>query len=141
MRATNGVQAIDLVGRKLGLGGGAVVDGFFDPIAADLAPGGEVSEAVIGALTLLRNATDHLKGADTNAIGAAAVAYLRLFALVSLGWMWARMAAVPGNTLLHQAKRSLALFYVRRILPEIKACAEALKAGSEVLFLLPQDAF
>ena len=48
------------------------------------------------ALALLREATVALRGADVDATGAAAVDYLRLFALVAMGWMWTRMARQGG---------------------------------------------
>lgn len=90
---TNGVQAMDLVGRKLPMAGGAVVEGFFDGIAADVAAAGDRVIAVRTgeALALLREATASLRGAGVDATGAAAVDYLRLFALVAMGWMWTRM--------------------------------------------------
>ncbi|WP_343616430.1 acyl-CoA dehydrogenase C-terminal domain-containing protein [Novosphingobium sp.] len=142
---TNGVQAMDLVGRKLGMDGGAVVEGFFALIEADLAKAsGEavpIAEAVTKALALLRTATQGLKGADIDQSGGAAVDYLRLFALVALGWMWVRMAAAPGDTPQHQAKRALAAFYAQRVLPQTEGLAAALASGSASLFALPADAF
>lgn len=139
---TNGVQAMDLVGRKLGLAGGAVVEGLFAQIEADLsACDGDISTATGDALILLREATDMLKGAGVDETGAAAVEYLRLFALVSIGWMWTRMAAVPGDTEQHRAKRALASFYAQRILPQSLGLAGAVRAGPNSLYLVPQDAF
>ena len=75
---TNGVQAMDLVGRKLGLDGGAVVEGLFATIAADLARASTGSAATIAsgteaALALLRGSTAALHGADADRVGAAAV--------------------------------------------------------------------
>ena len=139
---TNGVQAMDLVGRKLALGGGAVVEACFATMDADLAAaGGEVAAAVSAALKLLREATEALKGADLNTSGAAAAEYLRLFALVAIGWMWARMAAVEGDTPQHLSKRALADFYAQRILPQARGLAGALAAGPASLFLLAEEAF
>ncbi|WP_068087031.1 acyl-CoA dehydrogenase C-terminal domain-containing protein [Novosphingobium rosa] len=142
---TNGVQAIDLVGRKLGMDDGKVVADFFARIDTDLAAAagdvGEVAAAVGQALALLRDATAALKDADAEEASGAAVDYLRLFALVAMGWMWARMAAVPGDTPQHTAKRAVAQFYVRRILPQAEGLAAKLSAGSASLFLLPAEAF
>jgi hypothetical protein len=81
---------------------------------------------VTKALALLRTATQGLKGADIDQSGGAAVDYLRLFALVALGWMWVRMAAAPGDTPQHQAKRALAAFYAQRVLPQTEGLAAAL---------------
>src|SRR5690606_10381112 len=111
---TNGVQAMDLVGRKLALEGGAAAQGFFDLIAADLeGQGAPIAAATRDALQLLRDATAALREADADALGAAAVDYLRLFALVAMGWMWARMAdaATKGGTPLHSAKIAVADFF------------------------------
>ncbi|MFP5454777.1 MAG: acyl-CoA dehydrogenase family protein, partial [Alphaproteobacteria bacterium] len=75
---TNSVQAMDLIGRKLTLAGGAVVDGYFDLIAAELA-GVETAEAramasrVADALTELRAITASVRGASVDVAGAAAV--------------------------------------------------------------------
>lgn len=141
---TNGVQAMDLVGRKLPLGGGAVVDGFFDMIASDLrtASGLIVAQRSSEALTLLRQATIELRGASVDAAGAAAVDYLRLFALVSFGWMWTRMAAAAiGDNPLHQAKRQMADFFAVRMLPQAQGLAAAVAAGEASLMALPVEAF
>jgi len=140
---TNGVQAMDLVGRKLPLGDGAVAQGFFDMIAADLE--GQATPVAAGtceALQLLRDATAALHGADADRLGAAAVDYLRLFALVSMGWMWARMAAAAKDgTSAHSGKRAVADFFARRMLPQAKGLAAALSAGAEPIMAMPADAF
>ena len=141
---TNGVQAMDLVGRKLALEGGAVAQGFFDLIAADLeGQGAPIAAATRDALQLLRDATAALRGADADALGAAAVDYLRLFALVAMGWMWARMAdaATKGGTPLHSAKIAMADFFAGRMLPQVKGLAAALSAGAQSIMALPDDAF
>ncbi|MGC4253127.1 MAG: acyl-CoA dehydrogenase [Sphingobium sp.] len=140
---TNGVQAMDLVGRKLSLAGGAVAEGFFDLIASDLeGQGASIAVRTQEALQLLREATQALRGADTDALGAAAVDYLRLFALVSMGWMWARMAAAAkDDTPLHASKRTVADFYALRVLPQAHGLAASLSAGAEPMMALPADAF
>ncbi len=143
---TNGVQAMDLVGRKLGLDGGAMVESLFATIAADLAaassgPAAETAASTEAALSLLRGSTTALRGADADHVGAAAVDYLRLFALTALGWMWTRMAAVPGETPLHQGKRALAAFFAARILPQAQALAAVAAVGPDTLIALANDAF
>jgi alkylation response protein AidB-like acyl-CoA dehydrogenase len=141
---TNGVQAMDLVGRKLALEGGAVAQGFFDLIAADLeGQGAPIAAATRDALQLLRDATAALREADADALGAAAVDYLRLFALVAMGWMWARMAdaATKGGTPLHSAKIAVADFFAGRMLPQVRGLAAALSAGAQSIMALPDDAF
>ncbi|MFN3798585.1 MAG: acyl-CoA dehydrogenase, partial [Sphingobium yanoikuyae] len=142
---TNGVQAADLVGRKLPMVGGAVVEGYFALIAADVeaAGGSVIARSTCTALEALRTATAALQSADTDAAGAAAVDYLRLFALVSMGWMWTRMAqaAAQGNSPLHQAKLKLADYFALRVLPQAQGLAATIAAGEASIMALEIDAF
>lgn len=145
---TNGVQAMDLVGRKLSLDHGAVVQRFFAQIHADLdqADTGGVASHVASktrdALGLLENATGSLRGATVDAAGSAAVDYLRLFALVAMGWMWARMAAAAtGDHPLHQAKRDVARFFAERMLSEAPGLAAGILSGPDPVLALPVTAF
>ncbi|WP_067732541.1 acyl-CoA dehydrogenase [Novosphingobium naphthalenivorans] len=146
---TNGIQAMDLIGRKLAMDGGAVVTGFFDLMEADLAQaartaGAElIAEHAREALELLRRATAGLRDGDIDALGAAAVDYLRLFALVALGWMWARMAAAAsaGDTPFHASKTLVANFFATRILPQAKGLVASIAAGEEPIMALNADAF
>jgi alkylation response protein AidB-like acyl-CoA dehydrogenase len=142
---TNGVQAMDLIGRKVTLAGGAVVDGYFDLIAAELA-GVETAEAramatrVAEALTELRDITASVRGASVDVAGAAAVDYLRLFALVSMGWMWVRMVdAARGDAPLHAAKRGVGAYYVRRVLPQALGLAAAIREGADPILDVPAE--
>ncbi|MGE4410422.1 MAG: acyl-CoA dehydrogenase C-terminal domain-containing protein [Sphingobium sp.] len=146
---TNGVQAMDLVGRKLSMGGGAVVEDFFATIAADLAEAekavgaGDIVRSVEAALDLLREATAELHAADADGHGAAAVDYLRLFALVSMGWMWARMtvAAGKGDSPFHVAKLSVARFFAARMVPQARGLAASIAAGAGPIMDLEADLF
>ncbi|RYM12039.1 acyl-CoA dehydrogenase [Sphingobium cupriresistens] len=141
---TNGVQAMDLVGRKLAMAGGAVVDGYFDLIAADVDAAGAIDIAIKtrAALALLRTTTASLQGAHGDAAGAAAVDYLRLFALVSMGWMWTRMAvAAQGDDVLHAGKRIVADFFAQRMLPQAQSLAVSIAAGEASIMALGADCF
>lgn len=150
---TNGVQALDLAGRKLVMEGGALPRRFFALIAEDLrdaaaVPGAEAIVAPVRqALTRLEAATARLLDlADAAETGAAATDYLRLFGLVSLGWMWVRMAAralAAGEaaTPLHRAKVSVARFYVERLLPQTVGLELALSAGAAPVQDLDAEAF
>lgn len=141
---TNGVQAMDLVGRKLPLSGGAVVEELFALIEADIGSAADlfVAKRTGEALASLRQVTADLRGADADAAGAAAVDYLRLFALVAFGWMWTRMARVAtSDSPLHRSKRMVAEFYARRMLPQARGLAESIAAGEASLMALPADAF
>lgn len=141
---TNGVQAMDLVGRKLPLSNGAVVAHYFALIAADLdhASGLAVAESTREALELLRAATASLRDAGGDAVGAAAVDYLRLFALVSMGWMWTKMAvAARDHGDLYADKRTLADFFAQRILPQTRGLAASIAAGEASIMMLDAAAF
>lgn len=98
---TNGVQAMDLVGRKLAQEDGRLPERFFDLVrqtinsARAIAGAGAVTAPLADGLARLERATAGLAdraAGDPAEVGAAATDYLRLFALVALGWMWARMA-------------------------------------------------
>jgi hypothetical protein len=139
---------MDLVGRKLALGGGAVVEGFFALMESDIMTAGShhgagrIARATVEALNVLRDTTALIQGADVNAAGAAAVEYLRLFALVSFGWMWTRMAqAATGETQQHMAKRIIADFFADRMLPQATALGASIAAGEGSILALPEDAF
>src|SRR3546814_13991304 len=83
-----------------------------------------------------------LRGKGTNAVGAAAVDYLRLFALVAYGWMWVRMAtAAAGDTPQHNAKRAVADYFVERMLPQARALAASVAAGEQTIIVPPADSF
>jgi len=149
---TNGVQAMDLVTRKLGLDGGKLPLRFFALIRADLdaatpAAGDALVTPVAEALARLEGATARL-AANSGAVeaGAAATDYLRLFALVSFGWMWVRMAAAAaaaGDTAtpVEQRKPALARIFVERMLPQTLGLDAALAYGAPSLMALPADAF
>ncbi|MCZ4341993.1 acyl-CoA dehydrogenase family protein [Sphingomonadaceae bacterium G21617-S1] len=142
---TNGVQAMDLVGRKLSVAGGTVVQGFFDLIAADLARAGGSAVAVRTdeALVRLREATVALQGVDLDTAGAVATDYLRLFALVAMGWMWARMAAAAArnDTAFNSTKLAIADFYAKRLLPQTAGLVEGILANDRSFARLSAEAF
>jgi alkylation response protein AidB-like acyl-CoA dehydrogenase len=151
---TNGVQAMDLVGRKLSMEDGRLPGRFFDLIEADL----RVPDTLAGAAALVapvREALNRLRGvtswlsskrSDTAEVGAAASDYLRLFALLVFGWMWIRMA-VPGlksageATAQQRDKRILAQFFIQRMLPEVKALEVAIQSGAASLLAWNPDRF
>ncbi|MFG1418531.1 acyl-CoA dehydrogenase [Xanthobacter sp. V0B-10] len=149
---TNGVQAMDLVGRKLTLDGGALPARFFALVEADLdaalpVAGAALVKPVSDALERLRGATARLaENGGAIEAGAAATDYLRMFALVSFGWMWVRMATAAAGlgetatpTVLRKA--ALARFFVERMLPETLGLDAALAHGAPSLMALPADAF
>lgn len=146
---TNGIQAMDLVSRKIGLADGAIANGFFDQVASDLAEAAAEPRASLivqrtqDALRLLKEATDMLRSASVDVAGAVAVDYLRLFALVSFGWMWARMAAAAARNgeSRYEAKIDVAQFFAQRMLNQTQALAEAIAQGSASVLAMPADRF
>ncbi len=142
---TNGVQAMDLLGRKIPEGEGRLVKRFLGMVQKDLAAAAAdakvapLAGAMGDALALLQKTTMSVVGRamkDPEEIGAAAADYLRMFGLVATGWMWVRMASVAS------AKPELAggvrgddvlktgTFYVTKLLPQVKALAAQIEAGA-----------
>lgn len=145
---TNGVQAIDLVTRKVPLEDGALTARFFDLVRHDLEAAsrdmetGGIADATLQALIRLERATQRLL-ADRAGATAGASDYLRLFALVAFGWMWARMAAAATDDALplHRRKRASAAFFAERILPQTLGLEQAAGAGAGSLMALDADMF
>src|SRR3954463_640143 len=147
---TNGIQAMDLVGRKLPKDGGRAVRAFFELVGGDMAdakaagdPAG-VAAALQPALNDLQAATMWLAQngmADPDNAGAGAYAYMDLMGLVSLGWMWLKLAAAAQRALdggaedraFHEAKLVLARFYTERELPIAGALRRKIESGAEAL--------
>ena len=153
---TNGVQALDLAGRKLFLHDGALANGFLEAIHRFVDDSGS-NENLAEFLDPLAASADELKdvtlwlrkeaAADPAAVGAAAVDYLRLVALVTLAFLWARMAAVSlpktaaDETGFYRAKITTARFYMNRLLPQSTALARSIKSGSRYVMELAPEAF
>jgi hypothetical protein len=155
---TNGIQAMDLVGRKLPRDGGRAIRAFLELVGREIAearaagdPGG-VGAALELALADLQAATMWLAQngmADPDNAGAGAYAYMDLMGLVSLGWMWLKMAAASsraleqrtGEVAFHEAKLATARFYAQRELPLSGALRKKIEAGAETLMRIPEEAF
>ncbi|MDF0544283.1 acyl-CoA dehydrogenase C-terminal domain-containing protein [Sphingobium sp. H39-3-25] len=142
---TNGVQAMDLVGRKLPAAGGEAVQRLFALIAADLEGAGDrlIAARTSDALAQLQQVTPSLIGADIEEVGAAAVDYLHLFALVVMGWMWTRMAvaAEPALTPHLRDKMIMADFFAQKILPRAQSLAANIAIGAAPIMAMESDAF
>ncbi len=149
---TNGVQALDLVGRKLPQGAGRLLTRFLDPVMEFLdANGDEEMEPFVAplqtALEHLQIATGHVMEAgmsNYDEIGAASVDYLRLFGLVALGFMWARMAkiALPkAEEPFYKAKIGTAKFFMQRLLPQTASLLAIIQSGSDVMMAFEDAAF
>jgi alkylation response protein AidB-like acyl-CoA dehydrogenase len=155
---TNGIQAMDLVGRKLPKDGGRAIRAFFEVVGRDIADAKQVGDpagvaaALEPALQDLQAATMWLAQngmADPNNAGAGAYAYMDLMGLVSLGWMWLKMAAASQRALdqgaadepFHDAKLITARFYAQRELPLSGGLRKKIEAGAETLMKIPAEVF
>jgi hypothetical protein len=151
---TNGIQALDLVGRKLALGGGRAVRGFFALVEGSLKANPEAphAAAVGKALKQLQQATLWIacEGMrDPEQAGAASVPYLRLFALTTLAWLWSRMAqtahaALEGGSsesVFYGAKLKSADFYMARVLTETDSLLAEVLAGKATLMAFSEEEF
>src|SRR6201999_1344916 len=145
----NGIQALDLVGRKLPRDGGRAVMSFFNEVAAFARDHG-ADEAMKPYITPLSTALGHLQQATTwlmqNAMmkpdnaGAAATDYMHLFGLVALGYMWARMAKVAqdkiagsGATAYLTTKLVTGRFFMERVLPATSTHLARIQSGSATI--------
>jgi hypothetical protein len=155
---TNGVQALDLVGRKMPANMGRSLRRFFHPVSefisrnkgdADL---GKMTESLEKSFNALQAVTAQLAQTamkDPEEAGAAATEYLRLFGLVALAYQWARMAQVAGAKLkegggdadFYQAKLVSARFFYERVLPQTSALYLAIKGGKGAMMDMPEAAF
>jgi len=155
---TNGIQAMDLVGRKLPKDGGRAIRTFFQVLSSDVADAshsetlkpllGEMSRAIgdlqEATMWLAQNAP-----ADPDNAGAGAYAYMELLGLVSLGWMWLKMAAASTRALaegaedraFHETKLATARFFALRELPMTSALRRKIEAGAETVMKIPAEAF
>ena len=148
---TNGVQAMDLLGRKV-----MHLD-LFESFAAPLAAyvtareGDDRMSEFIAPLAaahdLLADATRQIRentASNPNEVGAAAADYMRLFALTALAQLWARAAEVSlpkSNDDFHRAKLATARFFMQRILPDTAALHARIAAGAASVMELDEGMF
>ncbi len=143
---TNGVQAMDLIGRKLPAHTGRNLRAFFHPLRAwldaraDDADGAEFVAPLAKAFGRLQTATGRVAQyglGDVDSAAAVATDYLRLFGLVAMGYCWARSAEAARHRLEHgggdavflRAKLETARFYMQRLLPQTGALLSSVMAG------------
>ena len=155
---TNGIQALDLVGRKLPRDGGRAVLAFFTEIDA-FCREHEGDEAMADYVAPLRQALAHLQQATqwfmANALaepdnaGAGAHEYMHLFGLTALGYMWARIATAArrkkaegdGSAARMDAKLLTGRFFMERMLPETGALVARISAGAATMMAMPVESF
>ena len=147
---TNGIQALDLLGRKVIANGGVALRLFTAQIREFAAqPGKPYQHELLQAVQRLEDLSDWLQAQaklNPNEIGAASVEYLQVFGYVAYAWLWARMADVAQGSLeadpaFYTAKLATARFYFKRLLPRITGLEQSIRAGSESLFELDAASF
>jgi 3-(methylsulfanyl)propanoyl-CoA dehydrogenase len=159
----NGVQALDLVGRKLPKDGGRAVMAFFNEVGAFLKES-EADQALSPYLKPLKQGLDHLQQATMwfmqNAMakpdnaGAGSTDYMRLFGLVALGYMWARIAKAANEKLqvgaaqdadgradFYETRLTLGRYFMERTMPETGAHLARISSGAEAMMALPAEMF
>ena len=151
---TNGVQAMDLLGRKVPDDNGRLVRRFVALVERDLATAGErpalraMADEVREALRSLVDVTGTVMARaaqDPDEIGAAAADYLRLFGLVATGWMWMRMATVADSgastNRVAATKVATAQFYMAKLLPGARSLVRQIESGAAPAMALDAAAF
>ncbi len=154
----NGVQAMDLVGRKLAQNGGRAVQALFALIDAECAAAKDNAD-VADFANRLEKANGELKAAtmwfmqngmaNPNHIGAGAHSYMHIMGIVALGLMWLRMASAAsaklaagdGNADFLNAKLITARYFGERIIPETGALRRKLETGSDAVMALTPEQF
>jgi hypothetical protein len=155
---TNGVQAMDLVGRKLAQNGGRAVQALFKIVDDECAAAKE-DAALADFATRLEKANGELKAAtmwfmqngmqNPNHVGAGAHSYMHIMGIVSLGLMWLRMsrsaqdalAAGSGNAKFYETKLATARYFAERIMPDAGALRRKIEAGGDAIMALEPEMF
>ncbi|MBV9052892.1 MAG: acyl-CoA dehydrogenase C-terminal domain-containing protein [Hyphomicrobiales bacterium] len=155
----NGIQAMDLVGRKLGKDGGRAALAFFNEVTSFIKESG-ADESLAGFVKPVERALGHLQQATMwfmqNALarpdhaGAGATDYMHMFGLVALAYMWARIvkaaqtkltAGDDGETARMEGKIATARFFMQRMLPETGAQLARITSGADSVMALAAEAF
>jgi alkylation response protein AidB-like acyl-CoA dehydrogenase len=154
---TNGIQALDLVGRKLGAKGGRGTQAWLALVGADLAAasderlafitgplGKAMADVQAGIMWLLQNGM-----ANPDNAGAGATAFMRMMGHAALGHMWLKMSVAALTALdsgtpdpdFYTAKLLTARFFAARVLPETSALRAQLEAGADTVMAMPAEMF
>ncbi len=157
----NGIQALDLIGRKLPANKGRAIQLFFAVVGGfcekyeDNAALSPFVKPLTEALERLVEATQWLMQhaiSNPDNGGAVSMDYLYMMALVTLGYQWAQVARICENQLsnpdddsfdraFYQNKLVCAEFFMEKMLPETMAHLAKIQAGADSLMTLPADAF
>jgi acyl-CoA dehydrogenase len=151
---TNGIQSLDLVGRKLGQNGGRTVMAFFEMVKGFIRENESDARLKANFLDPLKDASKDLQAAamyfmqhgtkDPNNALSGSYDFMHLFGHVCLGLMWARMAkaayaaldAAAADTVFHEAKIATGEYYMARQLPATKMHLARIETGAEPVMAL-----
>ncbi|WPZ14892.1 acyl-CoA dehydrogenase C-terminal domain-containing protein [Nitratireductor rhodophyticola] len=155
----NGIQALDLVGRKLPAKGGRAAQAFFKEVG-DFCEAHRGDEAMAPFTKALKKGLNDLQAASLwlmqNAVqkpdnaGAASYDYMHLMGLVALGYMWGRMvnkaqeqlaAGANGDASFLEAKIATGRYFMERVMPETAAHLARISTGADAMMALPEEAF
>jgi alkylation response protein AidB-like acyl-CoA dehydrogenase len=155
---TNGIQALDLVGRKLAKDGGRAIQRLFALLSREISDASS-DEALKPFLAEFTRAVGDLQAstqwlmangmANPNNAGAAAYPYMSMMGIVAVGLMWLRMARTATAALangtsdrgFYEAKLVTARFFADRVMPETGALRRKLEAGADSVMAMPAEAF
>jgi len=133
---TNGIQAADLVGRKLALDGGAA----FAALIADLRAEAEHPD-LVALVETAELVGGKLAGAGHDDKLAASYPFLTMLSVAVCGWLLERGARAAGDDAFGTMKKTAARFYLDQIVPEALGLRAAATATADVLYALPAEAF
>ncbi|QAY76080.1 acyl-CoA dehydrogenase [Sphingosinicella sp. BN140058] len=139
---TNGIQAADLVGRKLAMDGGGVLSALLSEARADAAD----EPALLALIDSADAVARHLLGASADDRLAGAYPFLTLLSIAVCGWLMKRqLTALEGeqdvDPTFAAMKRAAARFYLDRLVPEANGLAAAAIGGAEALYGIDEEAF
>ncbi len=154
----NGVQAMDLVGRKLGAKGGRAIGAFFAMVDAEVATAkaepklAQIAEKIekscgemkASAMWFMQNAMT-----NPNQAGAGAHHFMTIGGIVALGFMWLKMAKVSvdalaqgtEDTAFYETKLMTARYFAEHYTPDAGALRRKIEVGSEIMMAMPVAAF
>jgi acyl-CoA dehydrogenase len=153
----NGIQALDLVGRKLAANGGRAVQAFFKEVG-EFCEINRSDEKMAPFTKALKKGLNDLQAATMWLVqngmqkpdnaGAASTDYLQLFGLVALGYMWGQMVktaqarlAEGGQASFYENKLITGRFFMERVMPETTAQLARISSGADTMMALPAEAF
>ncbi|WP_127520479.1 acyl-CoA dehydrogenase C-terminal domain-containing protein [Mesorhizobium sp. Z1-4] len=153
----NGIQALDLVGRKLPANGGRAIQAFFKEVG-DFCEAHREDETMKPYTKALKKGLNDLQAstmwlmqnamAKPDNAGAASTDFMHLFGLVALGYMWAQMAksaqeklAANGSSAFLDNKLTTATFFMERLMPETATRLARISAGADSMMAMPAEAF